>query len=290
MHSNKMVCAIKVAGKILREHSADGSQTVFIPFGSEYSFYLKNLSSGRRACVWITIDGKEAIDGGLVLGPNQQVDLERFIESGQMDKGLRFKFIERTEKIEQHRGIGAEDGLIKVTFEFERERPYGYTTTPYYPPGFRGLVGSTSGQLSSTRMKSKGSVSGSASSDVFLNQVQASYSDGGWGGAAAAAGDMEFTAYASASATIGSNSMAMPKNDAGITVGGSVSEQKFHTTSFDGEGIKHDMIFQIKGAVGQEPVPAPVTVKTKQKCPTCGHMNKSNTKFCAECGTGLVVV
>src|SRR5689334_6539000 len=101
MYSEKMVCAIKVGGKILREHSDNNTQTVFIPFGSEYSFYLKNLSSGRRACVWITIDGKDAIDGGLVLNPNQSVDLERFIEAGQMDKGLRFKFIERSEKIEQ---------------------------------------------------------------------------------------------------------------------------------------------------------------------------------------------
>jgi hypothetical protein len=126
MYSDKMVCAIKVAGKILREHSNGSNQTVYIPFGSEYSFLLKNLSSGRRACVWITIDGKEAIDGGLVLNPSQSVDLERFIESGQMDKGLKFKFIERSEKIEQHRGIGLEDGLIKVSFEFERERQ----TTP----------------------------------------------------------------------------------------------------------------------------------------------------------------
>jgi hypothetical protein len=46
--------------------------------------------------------------------------------------------------------------------------------------------------------------------------------------------------------------MDVAKNDVGITVGGSVSEQKFHTTTFDGEGVKHDMIFSIKGAVGQD--------------------------------------
>jgi hypothetical protein len=274
MYSEKMVCAIKVNGKILREHSdKNNTNTVYIPFGSEYSFLLKNLSSGRRACVWITIDGKEAVDGGLIVSPGQSIDLERFIEGGQLDKGLRFKFIERTAKIEDNRGIGLEDGLIKVSFEFEPE------STPYKYNGYTGIRGN----IDNIYLKSASrGISGQSLGGEFLN---ASYS----AGACASASATSDVAYAS-NAMAADTQMLSQKNEVGITVGGSVSEQKFTSTFFSGDGVKHDMIFAIKGAVGEAPVEQPVTVKTKQKCPTCGHTNKSGAKFCAECGTGLVVV
>lgn len=114
MYSNNFAAAIKVNGKILREFG----DTVYIPFGSEYQIRLKNLSS-NRAKVKVQIDGKDVTDGGLVLNALSTVDLERFIRNGNLKEGNHFKFIERTSKIEEHRGIKLEDGLITIIYEFE---------------------------------------------------------------------------------------------------------------------------------------------------------------------------
>ena len=60
----------------------------------------------------------------LIIPANGSIDFERFIKDGNFDQGLKFKFIERTKKIEDGpRGIGAEDGLIRIQFEFEQQKP-----------------------------------------------------------------------------------------------------------------------------------------------------------------------
>jgi len=112
VYLNKFVVAVKVNGKILRETD----NTVSLPFGSEYSIFVKNLDS-QRALANVSVDGKEAISG-LILPAYGGVDLERFVKDWQT--GNRFKFIERTGAVEAHRGIGAEDGLIRVEFCAER--------------------------------------------------------------------------------------------------------------------------------------------------------------------------
>jgi hypothetical protein len=78
-------------------------------------------------------------------------------------------------------------------------------------------------------------------------------------------------------------------NDAGITVGGSVSDQKFVDAAwFPTDGVKHVMVLKLLGERGQTAVQQPVYARAKQKCGTCGHMNKSHARFCSECGTGLI--
>lgn len=119
MYSNNFAAAIKVNGKILREFG----DTVYLPFGSEYSIRLKNLNN-TRAKVNIEIDGEKVTDSGLVLNENQTVDFERFIRNGNLTEGNRFKFIERTSKIEDHRGIKLEDGIITIRYEFEMSNPW----------------------------------------------------------------------------------------------------------------------------------------------------------------------
>src|ERR1700722_6153234 len=97
MHSNKLVVAIKTAGKVLREQG----DKVYLPFGSEYSIFLKNLNS-VRALVRVSLDGQSVTDGeDLVVNGNSSLDLERFLKKGNMENGNRFKFIERTAKEEQ---------------------------------------------------------------------------------------------------------------------------------------------------------------------------------------------
>ncbi len=118
MYESKLAAAIKVDGKVLREFK----DTVHIPFGSEYTVLLKNLNT-VRAVANVFIDGENAVPGGLVIDPGREVDLERWIKNGNLTEGNRFKFIERTSSVEQHRGIGIEDGLVRIEFQFEQPRP-----------------------------------------------------------------------------------------------------------------------------------------------------------------------
>jgi hypothetical protein len=101
MYHNKLVASLKANGKILREFK----DTVYIPFGSEYSFLIKNLNT-KRALVNVYIDGDNVVPGGLVLNAGQEVDLERSIVNGNLREG-------------KHRGIKLEDGLVRIEYQFE---------------------------------------------------------------------------------------------------------------------------------------------------------------------------
>ena len=138
MYANQLVAAIKVNGQILRE----SGDTVSLPFGCEYSVLVKNLSSVRSQ-ISVSVDGKDAV-GRIIIAPNSSIELERFIREGNLQAGNRFKFIERSGDIEKHRGVGSDDGLIRV--EAWREKitqhidvpvvryvPQVVTYWPHYP-------------------------------------------------------------------------------------------------------------------------------------------------------------
>jgi hypothetical protein len=135
MYKNNFAAAIKVNGKILREFG----DTVYLPFGSEYQIRLKNLNSAR-AHVSIEIDGDNVTDGGLVLNAYETSDLERFIRNGNLKEGNRFKFIERTSKIEDHRGIKLEDGIITIRYKFERPMPILTRNVSYRAGGCGSMI------------------------------------------------------------------------------------------------------------------------------------------------------
>jgi membrane protease subunit (stomatin/prohibitin family) len=80
-------------------------------------------------------------------------------------------------------------------------------------------------------------------------------------------------------------------NDAGITVPGSRSTQKFSTTYMGAlEEEKHTIVLKLLGETpDNKPVLKPVTVKHKPKCTTCGKQNRAHAKFCTECGTALEI-
>lgn len=352
MYANKLAVALKANGKVLREMKSEGSDrddTVRLPFGSEFSIYVKNMNS-VRALVRIEIDGESITEGmSLIVEANNDIEIERFIKSRNMDTGLRFKFIERTQKIEDGpRGIKTEDGLIRVEYEFERE-PAKIVPSPIYQPvypffyvdplsnvwtrkevhhhhhydklGSTKLSGTASDQLAreysgtgdytasngvtytEAQMKAPRSSSPLRS---MSSSVKMSKSFGGAAGAsttaavnnafasaAAAPPEMSYTSNATMDCADSEvkTSGFQELNDKGITVGGSVSTQQFKSGAwFPTDGVKHVMIIKILGAVGEVAVTKPVTVKTKIECPTCGTKNKPGTKFCKECGTGLVNV
>ncbi len=282
MYESKMAAAIKVNGKVLREFNKD---TVYVPFGSEYSILLKNLNT-TRAVVNVFIDGNDMVPGGIVLNAGQEVDLERSVKNGNLTEGNKFKFIERTGAVEQHRGVKLEDGLVRVEFQFEQPvpayRPPPIWTTTYgnnsqiYPQG--GISGATptsynvNGVLRSVDFSSNGATM-QAQATAAVNQYCADN------------GIVSKSEVHDGSATM--DWCDAPKNDVGITVPGSKSEQKFSTTYVGAlESTKHSMVFKL---LGGEAVKQAITVKHKPRCDTCGKQNKATAKFCVECGTALEI-
>ena len=278
MYSNRFVCSLKVGGKILREDQG----VVALPFGSEYNILLKNLNS-RRCMVKVSVDGQDATEGTkLIIGPNDSLELERFIKSGNLEKGNRFKFIERTKNIENHRGIKEDDGLIRVEFWAEKEvidqpiiRKHYYdewypVPRPYYPnwPTYPDLFGAPSGAMNSSVVQgSQFTQSGNVAQASSGNVQQASV-------------------YA-----MNMLRCSASLNDTGITVPGSESNQKFHSSfGFQTESNSHVIVLQLRGQTRSGKVSKPVTIDLKIKCPTCGKKQKPFDKFCGECGAAINII
>jgi len=272
MYSNKFVTAIKVNGKVLREKG----EQVFLPYQTEFSILLKNLNS-RRVQVSVSIDGTDIAEGTqFIIDANSELEVKRFIRNGNLQSGNAFKFIPRTESVEEFRGIKSDDGIVRVEFEFEKEvipvpnyktydiypRPWSYP--PYAPPPnpywYHVPIGST-----------------------YLRGMAQ-----GIGG----------SAPTGAGATLSSNSASIntfstqSSCDTGITVPGSEVDQKFHTVSgFIAEDVSTVMILRLVGETAENKVvKAPVTVDIKPECITCGKVNLVNSKFCSNCGTALSLI
>ena len=265
MYGNKLAAAIKVNGKVLREFK----DTVHIPFGSEYAITIKNLHT-TRCVVNVYIDGDNMVPNGLVLNAGQSIDLERSIKNNNLTEGNRFKFIERTGAVEQHRGIGIEDGLVRIEYQFEQSRPvinvapiWTTTTTTTTWPTYN-----VNGVLRSADFSAGESMKASATSAI--NSTLKSMNISASGAVHDGMATMDW----------------MPANDVGITVPGSKSTQTFQTTTVGVlEAITHNLVFKLFGGT----VPKPITVKHKPKCVTCGKQNKATSKFCQECGTALEI-
>lgn len=263
MFNKNFVMAIKANGKVLREFNT----SVYVPFGSEYTILLKNLST-KRAKVWVSIDGNDTLDGhSLILSPNENLELKRFIKNGNMNSGNAFKFIEKTAKVEKHRGNGALDGLITVQYEFERElvniqgRAYTGTGIDYY----------------AMNNSARGFVDNKSIYTAYSCSVNNSYS----------LNDSEPQVLASTK-----NTLKSPQNTAGVTAPGSITEQKFVQAShFYGDGVRNTMTVQLEGLVeGQVEIQKPVTVTRLKRCGMCGTNVRQVAKFCHECGASVEIV
>lgn len=299
MYESKLVASLKANGKILREFK----DTVYIPFGSEYSFLLKNLNT-TRALINVFIDGEDMTPGGLVLNAGQEVDLERSIKGGNLKEGNRFKFIERTSAIENGpRGVKLEDGLVRIEFQFEKP-PMRVTELPDWQRksifdsirgDHGGIVGST-GKSEYYNTVDKFSKSFGTYSQVNVNGMLrgVDYSAGeSMKASASSAIDATLQAMniSTTSAHDGMATMDCSFNDVGITVPGSKSTQSFTTTYMNAmEPEKHTIVLKLLGETpDNQPVLKPVTTKHKPKCVTCGKQNKATAKFCTECGTALEI-
>lgn len=299
MYNNKLAIAVKSNGKVLREQK----DQVFVPFGTEYTLLIKNLDS-VRAQVRVNIDGIDATEGiSLVIPANGELELERFVKSGNMTKGNRFKFIERTGSVEEHRGIGVTDGLIRIEYQFEKRVPVqpavqhihhhhrydywdSYWNRPRYfsEPLFGDITCSTYSSAESSDTKAFSNV---LRSSAMTKNATASGASEGLSGKL-----MNSVNLNSASLSSGQNAAIPAKNENGITVEGSVSEQQFSSVfNFAVESETHVMVVKLLGETAAgAPVIKAVTVKQKVKCKTCGRTNKAHAKFCTNCGTSLEIV
>ena len=247
MYSNKVAVALKHNGKVLREFG----ENVYVPYGTEYTILVKNLNS-VRALVTISIDGTDVGDGTkFVIGPNESIELERFIKNGNLDQGNRFKFIERTGKIEEHKGVGIEDGIVRVEYQFEKPQPEitisKYTVHYWYGNNPSDVIyGPVYGTLPSTRVSEK---------TYSVNNVSVQCETG---------------------ITVPSSISEQKFNQVSL---------------FPTESEKHVIVLHLLGETeNNRQVVKPVTVKAKPKCSTCGKVNKATAKFCSECGTALEIV
>ena len=300
MYSNKLVASLKANGKILREFK----DTVYIPFGSEYSFLLKNLHT-QRAVVNIFIDGTNVVEGGLVLDPGREVNLERYVKNGNLTEGNRFKFIERTQAIEDGpRGVKLEDGLIRIEFQYEQARPVFNIADNFfkqYPPGVRGMSSEYRGVvdryshnkgINDSWIQASGATFSQVNVNGALRGVDFSQNGAAMQASASAAIDKAVphaTELHDGMATM--DWMSAPQNDVGITVPGSKSTQKFSTVTMGAmEAEKHSIVIKLLGETpDNKPVLKPVTVERKPECVTCGKKNKAHAKYCVECGTALEI-
>lgn len=288
MYGNQLVAAIKVSGKVVREFK----DTVYLPFGSEYSIYLKNLDPSRRAIVNVYIDGKCVTDNGLVVEHGKPCNLKRAID-GNLKKGNKFKFIERDGKVEEHRGIEAEDGLVRIEYAFEKkllitddiyvpyrrerrwyDRPFYYDNWPYTTIG--GCVRDTTS-------------TGDSIHHAFTSQVSNAVGEQ----KAFDAADVEAVSASVKTKSTKSRkgpqlSAPQPQNETGITVKGSKSKQKFTEVASFITGDTHVLVIRILGQTeDNEEVRTVVNTKTKIECENCGTKNKATSKFCSHCGTSV---
>ena len=273
MYNQKLVASLKANGKILREFK----DTVYCPFGAEYSILLKNLNT-VRAIVHVYIDGESMIPDGLVLNAGQEVDLERSIKNGNLNEGNRFKFIERTGDIEEHRGIKLEDGIIRIEYQYEIPRPVINVYDNFRYSGIKDSYYTNASYNVNGMMRS---VDYSAGESMKISATSAINST-------LQAMNISTTSAHDGMATMDSY---VPKNDVGITVPGSKSTQTFTTTYMNAmEHEKHTIVLKLLGETeDNQPITKPVTVKHKPKCVTCGKQNKATAKFCTECGTALEI-
>jgi len=264
------VAVIMADGKILREH--DGS--VELSFGSDYSIRLKNLES-RKARVRISIDSEDVLKGhSLILDPNSHVDLEGFMDGHTVRK--RFRFIQKTQEIVEHRGDKVDDGIVRVEYCFEQRRS-GHVSIRYDPwPDhyWNDWIWTCPATPQPPYIVTYDS--GTAGSVHKAYEVTCDAVDAG------------MTSRSAYNAVSSSRLNSTPKTDEGITVPGGETFQQFDHGHIGATDQPHVITIRLCGTTNSGAViEKPVGTRDKSTCPTCGRKSSTNHRFCGNCGTNL---
>lgn len=247
MYSNKLVAAIKVDGKVLRENRVDGKDIIYLPFGSDYEIYLKNMNV-QRAVVSIEIDGEDVCSNRrLVIDGNSSSTLRGKLGADNSVSNA-FRFIRRSEKIEAHRGIGAEDGLIRIQWQFEQQLPSQpiirnpIKSNPWEPYPRDYIWCDTNSP----------SLSNDPSCQSVFRSCTKSYDAG----------------------------ITVPGKEL------SQNFETTYTRSLD--PTIYVAIFELRGETANKAVATPVLSKKPIQCNVCGSNNSSRYKYCGECSAALI--
>ncbi len=264
VYKNDFVAIISVNGKILREQNG----SVELPFGSDYSIRLKNLES-RKARIKVSIDGEDVLSGNsLLLAPNTDMTLEGFLDGDTVRK--KFRFIQKTQEIVDHRGDRMDDGIVRIEYCFEQRKPeyapmynprwsYSYPKHPPFPTITWG--------------------SGITADDSYKPDISA-------GGP-----PKEFIAdcsYSGGEQNTSGMLRSIPQVDEGITVRGAEASQHFSNGHIGLTDAPHVITIKLRGVKGSGAVvEQPVGTKDKVTCPACSRRWNARQHFCGNCGANL---
>lgn len=255
VYAEKLVVALKVGNKFIRDHN----NIIDLPFGSEYSIYIKNLNS-TKAIVSILIDGKDVLDGDrLIVHPNSSEELFGFKKGMEVEN--KFRFIEFTKEIEEHIGYSPENSLIEIRYQFEE--PYRIISPDWT-------------YITSNEWKDKKTFWENTSTIYDIPRYSGGLSNTG----PAVAGDSTNPAVFSAS--------MQPEVSDGITVEGSRTHQDFVYADVSKlEATIHVIVLKLQGYKNNKKVEVASITREKIVCKTCGLNNKYTHTFCSRCGTYL---
>jgi len=244
VYSKKLVTVVKHNGNIIREDA----DIVRIPFGSEYSILMKNLST-QDCVVGVQIDSDDVLSSQkIIIRANTDHELLGFMDNNGMIKN-RFKFIQKTEKIVNYRGDRIDDGIINITFQYVAQKPV-ITWASYQPPIKYGNY----------RGDSTGDFYGSSSGSLM---------------AAASTYSCEV-------------SNSIHQDEGITVKGSQVNQQYNTTHIDSLEPEINNIIIRLKGYTKKEIQQKVVYTNSKLTCSTCGKVCKSHMKFCPDCGTSLI--
>jgi len=273
MYQEKMVVCLKNNGKILREKEG----IIQIPFGSEYSIYIKNMES-RKAKVKISIDGVDVLNGqSLLVNPNDTTELEGFLNDCIAKN--KFKFIPKTKEISEYRGDKIDDGLIRIEFVYEKAKPITQQINQVFSPlkpwitYKQPIYDYNPTWITTTSSITPKSVQMDCLRSFDNNICTTSFS----------------TQNLSVQNCSLNNSVSLKSFDEGITVKGEEILQEF---KYGNIGVLEEnsnvIILRLVGFndIGDK-VEKVVTVRDKLQCRICGKVSGSSSKFCDRCGSYL---
>lgn len=316
---SKFIAVVTHNGKILRDFkNEEDNFQVKLPFGEEYGLRFKNMNTTRVA-VSVYVDGEDALDGSrIVVEPNESHDLEGFMKGNTVKN--KFKFIEKTDKIKEHRGENIDDGMIRIEYQFEKkpaniektvikeiekirevEKPWRSLPLkpydPWYPNPYKPHITWSDEQWTTSNSNKDDSVEDdSVEPSQTSKGIMRGLNDSPRARRLSIDADGNVTppAFSAQNATFGMSAASTPEpeNEDGITVKGSQVNINYKNVFLkEMEEQKHVMVLSITGYKEDKKkgkIVEAVTTKQKIECETCGNKNKSSSKFCSDCGTSLV--
>jgi len=203
--------------------------------------------------VEIEVDGKNVLNGHkLIVNGNEDQEVKGFMKD--MNNTNRFKFIHKTKDIQEYRGDKIDDGLVRVTYQYEKYKPEPISLTYIDQPVYTCRLNNNNNNY-----------------DIFT------YSYGSVSSSLDCRGMPSSISY------------PPPLSDEGITVKGDKINQNYNYGNIDSlESNIYTIVLHLKGLTkNKRMVQKPITIKSKLKCSICGRNNKSFNKFCFNCGTFL---